>query len=229
MIAFDEVHIWQIDLTLPQPAAWAASLDAAEQAHAARFATPALQLAFRRAHGALRAVLAHYTHFNPADLAFTQGRWGKPALATGELEFNLTHSGALALLAVAPAGCPVGIDIESLEQHRLDVVTLFDLTCHDSEKAALLALSGDAQRHAFMALWTRKEAYLKALGIGLQADLHTVAFSHDAQTGHWSVARPAARSDTPWQVRTLETAAGYVGSICLPDAGMQVNTVFFSR
>lgn len=229
MIADDEVHIWQIDLTLPQPPAWAASLDAAEQARAARFATAALQLAFRRAHGALRAVLAHYTGRAPAALAFVQGPYGKPALASGELQFNLTHSGTLALLAVAPPHAPIGIDIESLEQRRIDVATLFDMACHDSEKAALLALSGEAQRHAFMALWTRKEAYLKALGLGLQADLHTVAFSHDGQTGHWSVARPAARSDTPWQVRTLETTAGYVGSICLPDAGIQVSTVFFSR
>jgi len=225
MIAFDEVHIWQIDLTLPQPAAWTASLDAAEQARAARFATPALQLAFRRAHGALRAVLAHYTHCSPADLAFTQSRWGKPALTTGELEFNLSHSGALALLAVAPAGCPVGIDIESLEQHRLDVATLFDLTCHDSEKAALLALSGNAQRHAFMALWTRKEAYLKALGIGLQAELREVTFSQHAQIGCWGVAGQATRDNAPWQVRMLETAAGYVGSICLPDAGMRITRI----
>lgn len=102
MIADDEVHIWQIDLTLPQPPAWAASLDAAEQARAARFATAALQLAFRRAHGALRAVLAHYTGRAPAALAFVQGPYGKPALASGELQFNLTHSGTLALLAVAP-------------------------------------------------------------------------------------------------------------------------------
>ncbi|WP_193315699.1 4'-phosphopantetheinyl transferase family protein [Janthinobacterium aquaticum] len=158
------------------------------------------------ARGALRAVLAHYTHSNPADLAFTQSRWGKPALTTGELEFNLSHSDDLALLAVASAGCPVGIDIESLEQHRLDVATLFDLTCHDSEKAALLAISGDAQRHAFMALWTRKEAYLKALGLGLQADLHEVTFSQHAQIGCWGVDGQARRGNAPWQVRTLEMA-----------------------
>lgn len=225
MIANDEVHVWQIDLAQPQPPAWAASLDAAEQARVARFATPALQLAFRRARGALRAVLAHYTGRAPAALAFVQGPWGKPALASGELQFNLSHSGTQALLAVAPARAPVGIDIESLHDHKVDVATLFDLTCHDSEKAALLALSGEAQRHAFFALWTRKEAYLKALGIGLQADLREVTFSQQPQTGCWGVADQAMREDTPWQVRTLETAAGYVGSICLADAGMRVTRI----
>ena len=223
MIAADEVHVWHIDLTLPLPPAWAASLDAQEQARAARFASATLQAQFRRARGALRAVLAHYTRRDAASLALVQGAYGKPALASGEVEFNLSHSGSLALLAVAPAGCPVGIDIECMHERRTDIAALLDMVCHASEKAAIASLAGDAQRHAFYALWTRKEAYIKALGLGLQVDPCTVAFMPGAEDSGWSVAEMAAENrGRAWQVRTLEMVTGYAGSICLARGSMRM-------
>lgn len=222
MIAAGEVHVWQIDLTLPLPAAWAASLDAQEQARAARFATATLQAQFRRARGALRAVLAHYTRRDAAALALVPGAYGKPALASGEVEFNLSHSGSLALLAVAPAGSPVGIDIESMHERQIDIAALLDMICHHSEKAVIASLAGDAQRRAFYALWTRKEAYIKALGLGLQVDPRTVAFMPGAQDDGWWVADMAEESrGRAWQVCALEMASAYAGSICLPRGGMR--------
>jgi 4'-phosphopantetheinyl transferase len=123
----------------------------------------------------LRTILAAYEHQPPSELRFETTDSGKPALACsgpGErLEFNLAHSGNLALLAVARDRI-VGIDVErwNADMAHLDVAA----RCFSAAECdALRALSGAPERivEGFFSAWTRKEAYLKATGRGVSRGL----------------------------------------------------------
>jgi 4'-phosphopantetheinyl transferase len=102
----------------------------------------------------LRATLAHYTECLPEDLYFEIGPHGKPSLREGgAIEFNLSHSGAWAMIAVAH-GVPVGVDIERIRP-KVDI-------------AALLRRLGESDLPStipeLFQAWTRREARTKAAG-----------------------------------------------------------------
>jgi len=175
----DEVHVWRIALDDESRVdeCWPL-LSAAEQAKASRFYREVHRRRYVVAHGTMRTILAHYLG-EPADsLAFVEGAHGKPSLirAPGAsrlpIEFNLSHSDELALVAVA-LGRPVGVDLErwSPESEHLELAERF---FSPSERDALRALAGDAERliAGFFAAWSRKEAYLKATGDGITRGLH---------------------------------------------------------
>jgi 4'-phosphopantetheinyl transferase len=145
-------------------------LSADETARAARFLFEHLQHSFILARGALRILLGRYLNTAPADLAFTYGAKGKPALAgPASLQFNASHSGDLALFAFT-MGCELGVDIEAVRPmpDLEDVARRF--FCAD-ETAELMALSPGQRDQAFFLCWTRKEAYIKATGEGLSSPL----------------------------------------------------------
>ena len=177
--------LWRIDLDQHVPAAAHARLSAEELARAARFVFPQDRHRYIAAHAALRQLLA--LHLTGADeaagesrcasepLTLVAGRFGKPALATpGRLHFNLSHSHGVALVALS-ADCEVGVDIERLRP-MTDATAMAAAYFTPAEQAALAACgaeSGDAARdRAFFTCWTRKEACLKALGIGLYLATH---------------------------------------------------------
>lgn len=115
----------------------------------------------------LRRVLSHYLDLPPAEIRLARGDHGKPRLADPEsgLRFNLSHSGSLALVAVA-LGREVGVDVEKLKPER-DLVALADRALEPEEAAAVRALTGADRARVFYDLWTRHEARLKCLGVGL--------------------------------------------------------------
>lgn len=127
------------------------------------------------ARAALRQLLAEYLDARPHELRFVRARHGKPRLAapyTGRVEFNVSHSGALALIAVSSAG-GVGIDVETLDRRAPNV--LASHAFHDAERAAIAGRPPRDRTRAILEHWTAKEAYLKALGTGLHAPPPLVA------------------------------------------------------
>jgi 4'-phosphopantetheinyl transferase len=162
---------------------------------------------FIAGRGLLRRVLGEYTRRSPAELIFNYGQRGKPALE-GEhwLHFNLSHSHELAVIAVS-AGQEVGVDIERLRPaERMESLAWRYFA--EEEANALLALPEDQRVGAFFAIWTRKEAYLKALGRGFSIPLRSFAVTLD---------QPArllrGEGADQWQLWHLEPAAGYVGAL----------------
>jgi 4'-phosphopantetheinyl transferase len=136
-----EVHVWRVALgeADPRPAARAA----------------------------LGRVLAGYLGGDPP--ALEREPHGKPRLAEapGRLAFNLSHSGGLALIAVAPDGRPVGIDLERIRPRR-DLVRLAARWLPEDDAALVAAAAeGDAREAVFYAAWTRHEARAKCTGAGL--------------------------------------------------------------
>ncbi len=165
-LGLNEVHIWKAALTqwsdLP-----ADVLSPEELRRSARFLREEHQRQFALARAFLRLILAVYLPINPAQIRFREGAYGKLYLVDNpiQLEFNLSHSKDLALYALT-LGQEIGIDVEWMDPH-LTVEPLVTRFFSSAEQRAILTLPEDQQIDAFYDHWTCKEAYLKALGLGL--------------------------------------------------------------
>jgi 4'-phosphopantetheinyl transferase len=166
-LAAGAVHVWRADLAAAGEH-FGELLCAEEQARAARFVSARDGELWRRSRGLLRALLGRYLERDPRSLQFVVGEHGKPALAgdTSALPaFNMSHSGELALYAVSDAGA-IGVDVETARR-PIDEVAIAARTLGDSEAQRLQILAPPARRREFLRLWTRYEAQLKCLGVGI--------------------------------------------------------------
>lgn len=142
-------------------------LDAEERARAIRFATPLLQRRFIAAHTALRRLLGWAVEAPPQSLQIQPDALGKPVLVNHSgMHFSLSHCGGQALLALDVA--PVGVDIEALIQRDTEVLAMQILAPAELEHWRRSPLSHRVE--ALTEAWTRKEALLKACGLGLRTD-----------------------------------------------------------
>ena len=215
----DEVHIWRIGAFNNESdlASCAALLSEAEQARAGRFKFERDRRLFTVAHAALRSICARYLQISPRNIEFAEGPYGKPKLAldllTG-IEFNLSHSGELALIATALRR-EVGVDLECVRGFDFEQVAERFFTAR--EVAALRSLSKPQQRSAFYQCWTSKEAFLKAKGIGLSGELDEVEIvpMDDGQV--------RIRAAVPgWSLMELPVGDGYVAALVSQGAPVKV-------
>jgi 4'-phosphopantetheinyl transferase len=167
----DQIAVWSIQLdmaTFAHPAP--EILSKVEMARAHRFRTPRLRDRFISGRAAVRTILACYLSEDPGRLVIETSPYGKPHLEdNASLQFNLSHSGEVALLAVA-SGRALGIDLEELRPmgDMEGIVARFFST---AERVAFLRAPVDTRLNLFFRTWTRKEAYSKGLGVGLSASL----------------------------------------------------------
>lgn len=167
----DEVHVWRVSLALDceELSTLATLLSPDERDHSSGFKDETLRRRWIAARGALRVILAAYTRIAPGALCFTTEPAGKPKLAAAGPSFNLTHTGHLAFVAITAGGL-VGIDAEIVHPEFPWENVGRDFFARE-EVNAIFRLAPELRTRAFYACWTRKEAYLKALGFGLQAAL----------------------------------------------------------
>lgn len=176
-------------------------LDASERARAVRFATPVLQRRFITAHAAVRRLLAWAAGGSACALRIEADPRGKPELPECPgLHFSLSHCGGQALVAIDSA--PVGIDIEALIQRDTDVLATQILA--PTELEYWRRLPQDHRIEALTEVWTRKEALLKACGLGLRQD----PASFEAPTGEFERA-PIGR----FSLRTLPAPPGHCAAL----------------
>ncbi len=167
----DEVHVWRASLSLAPSRLrhLAQILSADERERAKRFVMPKDRDAFATARGLLRLILGRYLNLESEVLRFCYGSHGKPFLAPefnpNQLCFNLSHSGELALYAVA-LDQELGVDLERVDA-SLDCEAIARRFFSAQESASLLALPERDRPRAFFNGWTRKEAYVKAQGCGI--------------------------------------------------------------
>ena len=177
-------HVWMVDLEASQ--AWLDRLNPVlsdeERVRAARFHFLRDRTHFTLTRGLLRVLLAGYLQRPAFDLVLRIGAHGKPFLdsvGTGgsesALHFNVSHSGGRALLAFCREG-EVGVDVERIRD-SLEGERLAERFFSPREVAELQALPPEQVEAAFFRCWTRKEAYVKARGIGLSLGLDTFAVS----------------------------------------------------
>lgn len=211
----DEVHLWRASLDVTVTARvtrLGRTLAPDERERAARYRFERDRVRDIVARGTLRAILGRYLDLDPAGLRFVYGPQGKPALAPEhgrELSFNLSHAGDVALYAVT-RGRRVGVDVEQVVP---DVAgsTVPEHTFSPHEVAVLRALPLDEQTAAFFRCWTRKEAYVKALGAGFSLDL--TSFDVSLAPGE-PPALLATRHDPTeaarWSLHDVDAGPGYV-------------------
>jgi len=176
------VHLWAWSL-LADPVAEEGlrrHLSPAERIRADRFRFPRDRRRYVIGRGTLRCRLAAYLGCSPSGVGIVQDEYGKPHLAAGldagfPLSFNLSHSADLALLAVG-GGPALGVDVEAIRPIEPGVA---ECVFAPDERALLDAVPVHRRQHAFFACWTRKEAYVKALGSGLSTPLTAFAVSTD--------------------------------------------------
>ena len=210
------VHVFRLRLNLPPERleALRALLSPDELARADRYRSKHDGARFTAARGQLRALLADYAKIDPKQITFENSPHGKPALAGVMLSFNLSHSGELALVAVAGAGVELGIDIETVRRD-LEFERLAQRFFAPGETAALLALPPEQRTDAFFACWTRKEAYMKARGLGLAIPLDGFEVSLDPGDPP-RLLRPAAGDPhgEEWVMLQMDPGPGYTAALC---------------
>ena len=165
------VHVWPVRVGASSTTAqrFAPFLQAAESQRAAQFRFDHLRDSFIIARGMLRVLLGQYLHLPPVAIELQYSSYGKPSLAETRLTFNLSHSGDCALFAFA-TGCEIGVDVEQIRP-MADLQSIADRFFCPEESAELKSLAADRREQAFYLGWTRKEAYIKAVGQGLSARL----------------------------------------------------------
>ena len=164
------------------------------------------------ARTALRIALARATGRPAASLELALGPGGKPVLTEGRgLEFSVSTTGELCIVALA-RGAPLGVDVERLVP-RDGLERIVDTRFAPSEAARIAELDGEDRLRAFYSCWTRKEAYLKAIGSGLARPLREVVVSVDDE----APTLVAAAGDDPkrWSLGALDLGAEAVGSLAV--------------
>lgn len=211
LAARPEIVIWSINLDQPERVVsdLADILSADEIGAACRLRDDADRIRWISARGALRRILAAELGRDPADLQFAAGSGGKPHLAHDcSLRFNVAHACGLALIAVA-RDLDVGIDVERIAPLEDLAGTADDIV--SPHEAAELRASHDPLA-AFYQLWTRKEAYAKAIGGSWDLPVREVEVT---VTGRPRFRRLPGDDASAWSLVALDPGPGYVGALAV--------------
>ncbi len=211
-ISADEVHLWAwaLDPVVEDLSAHIEILDPAELQRLYRFHFAPDRERYALTHANLHRILGGYLHQPAKKISFRTNRFGKPELAgeTSSLNFSLSHSQSIAVLAVAH-GLPVGVDVEDVRPIEPEVAaTHFSA----SELSDLSTLQGDAWLSGFYRCWTRKEAILKAEGVGLHRALDSfdVSLLPDAPA---QLLRTRVNFLYPWKLHDVSPVSGTIGAL----------------
>jgi len=181
-LAEKEVHLWAWELNASpgECESLLGLLSEDERLRLSRFQFERDRHAFLVARGTLRRILGAYLCLPPAEIAFDYTRYGRPFIAPREfpifppgLEFNLSHTRTLAVLAIARS-LKVGVDLEEIRPIELSVAQHVFST---GEQKALRSLLPEQFLAAFYRCWTRKEAISKAEGLGLNMEFSSFSVS----------------------------------------------------
>src|SRR5882757_670692 len=216
----DEVHVWRTTLDMV-PSGFETLrqiLSSDERERASRFHLDADQRRGVIGRGYLRLLLGRILDLPANKLQFEYDEFGKPSLIPDQglpLQFNVSHSGDLILIAIA-IGRAVGVDVERIRTD-LDPDSIAARFFSAGERKILASLAGPARYQAFFTCWTRKEAYLKARGVGLSLplDQFDVSFLPN-EVPRLLATRPDPAEAGRWRLEALDVAAGYEAALVAP-------------
>ncbi len=215
-----EVQIWGIWLTASDAALahYRSTLSLDEHHRAERFSFASLKRSYALSRGGLRILLAHYLGCPPHEVELICGPKGKPALRdSSRVRFNASHSGQMALYAFT-VGCDLGIDVEQLRK-LADPESIAARYFSTAEASELLSLNPDERGLAFFRCWTRKEAYVKAIGDGLTIPLNCFEVTLLPGTPARFVQLAGDKGTaSDWTLDHLEPAPGYLGALAYRDS-----------
>jgi 4'-phosphopantetheinyl transferase len=219
-IADRDVHLWAIRFEASEDhfercRQW---LDPDERERAARFHFERHARAYILGRGVLRALIGAHLNVSPEAIRFRYGAKGKPALDLGPaaLSFNFSNSGPFGLYALTQ-GCELGVDVEELHAvaQMVDVAARFFAR---DEISDLMSLPEPERPGAFFRCWTRKEAYVKAVGDGLSVPLDsfrvTLLAGEPARITHLDGSEESALG---WTLHDVSPTPEHVGGLAYPD------------
>ena len=220
----NEVQLWRLDL---KAAAWGVEkwkliLSDDERTRAARYHREIDRQYFTTTRATLRQILGSYLNVDPRALRFAYSAKEKPSLggpeASSGIEFNISHSGNLALLGFARQR-EIGVDVEQIRRD-FDTGQIAARFFSAAEQRQLAALPEQQRSEAFFLCWTRKEAYIKATGKGLSLPLHEFDVSLAPKEQNALLAtRPDPQERTKWVMRDIAVPGEYAAAICVSGSG----------
>ncbi len=226
-LAEDEVHLWRVELDAMAQGAerWQRILSEDERARAARFHFLRDCEHFSATRAVLRMILGSYVDGDPKKLIFRYSNNEKPSLNPAtcgrQIEFNVSHSGDVALLAFAQ-GRAVGVDVEMVRsdfEHEAIARRFFS----EQEQLQLAALLPEERYSGFFRCWTRREAYIKAQGVGLSLPLDQFDVSlRSGDSNALLATRPDEKEAARWSLREVPAGAGYVAALCVRGEGWRL-------
>jgi len=215
--AIGHVHVWHTRLDLEPAMLYRleSTLSADEKQRASQFYFPRDRRRFVAGRGLVRDILARYTDADPAELQFTYNDYGKPRLRqlgrADAIRFNLSHSNEIGVLAVSRER-DVGIDIETLRGDT-SILDVADSFFSRNEVLRLFALPKHLRCEAFYRCWVRKEAYIKARGMGLSIPLHSFEVSLSPGFPAELLASTEPSDVSAWKLENLEVDDGYIAAV----------------
>lgn len=220
------IDVWIFDLDCPDRELPGLNrlLSPGEQARSSRFKQPVLANRWTVAHARLRQIIGSYLENTPYRGEFVLNAYGKPRIKRGSsvmpLHFNLSHSDRVAGVAVCLSG-EIGLDIEKIGAPPWETEpNVFS----DAERDQLNSHAGGERHLAFYRGWTRKEAVIKAMGLGLSVPLHDVEV--DLAETQARLRRLKNDQDPGWTIVGLEESGCWIGAIAMRTADASIDVRF---
>jgi len=211
------VHLWRaaLDGTERQLRRLETVLGSEERERARAFRDDVDRKRYVASHGILRILLSRYLKREPQELEYLYDGLGKPRLSRGDdvpLSYSISHSSGMALYAFA-SGHRIGVDLEYVQplEGAQDIVVRYFAK---DETALLLGCDDDYHQEAFFRIWTLKEAYVKAIGEGMQCPFDRFSVSH-CPIGEADSARISDRggAGVEWVLKTVIPSPRYIGAV----------------
>ena len=222
-----DMHIWRADLNLPaiiiQKLAQTLSTD--ETARAKRFRLEQDRRRFIAGRAILRIILGYYLSVEPGLMQFSYGKYGKPRLTDSPgnkgFYFSMSRSGGLALYGFT-RDCSIGVDIERIRDiPEMDQIARQFFSTR--ENAVLRALPESKKAKAFFNCWTRKEAFIKAIGKGLSQPLDRFDVSLiPGESARLLRINGDSKRALSWSIQELKPASGFVAALAVKKRSWQL-------
>jgi 4'-phosphopantetheinyl transferase len=217
ILSEEEAHVWRADLNLNEgfQNSFLNLLSADEKNRAKKFRFAKDSQNFIVARGILRLLIGKYLEINPAEVSFQYSEFGKPSIAhNNSLQFNISHSQNIALFAFTKK-FNIGIDVEFVNPN-IEVKEIATSFFSTNEIKNLLALPEQQQTLGFFYCWTRKEAFIKAVGEGLSFPLDKFEVSLEPNKPAKLLATDWQPKDVAkWSIYSLSPKANFVGSLVI--------------
>jgi 4'-phosphopantetheinyl transferase len=220
----DEIHIWFAVLDRPESEfrGFMHTLSIDEKLKAGRFHFHEDRNRFIAAHRILRMLLGRYLSVKANELRFIEGENGKPEIAEpfsrDTIHFNLSHSDGVALFAFSRKQ-EIGVDIEHIRDIP-EMEQIVERFFTAAEKAVFGSLPQEKKRDAFFNCWTRKEAFIKAIGKGLSWPLDKIDVTQVLGEGNTGLTSEGDPREVPdWSIQDLRLAPAYAGAFAINSTG----------
>jgi 4'-phosphopantetheinyl transferase len=214
-----QVNIWTLDTRVSNDvtAQFEEVLAPDESERAAQFRADHQRESYILARGVVRFLLGYYLAVDPRSIRFAYGPNGKAALVPPDsVQFNVTHSADMAAIALA-RGCDVGIDLEQIRPLK-ELEQIADRFLCAKEAAEINSLPPGEREKAFFSCWTRKEAYVKAIGAGLEKPLKSFRIAETAgSAGELELYDEEGTSSEPWTIQDIHLMPGWTGAVAYRD------------